>query len=117
MPELPSLLGLLLLNGFMETHIVRGYRELGCRIPHGCSSVRVIRNRPFINVTCGLLWSSCVQRRAHHDFCGRYSTGTGLTSPMVCPGSSIRCRFTPREDNVSPPLEWFDVLSAPGNSR
>ena len=51
LPELPSPLGLSLLDGFMETHIVRGYRELGCRIPTGCSSVRVIRGRPFINVT------------------------------------------------------------------
>lgn len=51
LPELPSPLGLSLLHGFMETHIVRCYRELGCRIPQGCSSVRVIRGRPFINVS------------------------------------------------------------------
>ena len=51
MPELPSPLGLSLLDGFMETHIVRCYRELGCRIPPEVSSVKVIRGRPFINVT------------------------------------------------------------------
>jgi phosphohistidine swiveling domain-containing protein len=51
LPELPSPLGLSLLDGFMETHIVRCYRELGCCIPPGMSSVRVIRGRPFINVT------------------------------------------------------------------
>ena len=51
LPELPSPLGLSLLDGFMETHIVRCYRELGCRIPPGVSSVKVIRGRPFINVT------------------------------------------------------------------
>ena len=51
LPELPSPLGLSLLDGFMETHIVRGYRKLGCRIPPGASSVRVIRGRPFINMT------------------------------------------------------------------
>jgi pyruvate,water dikinase len=51
LPELPSPLGLSLLDGFMETHIVRCYRELGCRILPGVSSVRVIRGRPFINVT------------------------------------------------------------------
>lgn len=51
LPELPSPLGLALLDGFMETHIVRCYRELGCRIPPGFPSVRVIRGRPFINVT------------------------------------------------------------------
>lgn len=51
LPELPSPLGLSLLEGFMETHIVRCYRELGCRILPGVSSVRVIKGRPFINVT------------------------------------------------------------------
>lgn len=51
LPELPSPLGLSLLDRFMETHIVRCYRELGCQIPPGVSSVRVIRGRPFINVT------------------------------------------------------------------
>jgi rifampicin phosphotransferase len=51
MPELPSPLSLSLLYGFMETHIVCCYRELGCRIPPGASSVRVVRGRPFINVT------------------------------------------------------------------
>ncbi len=51
LPELPSPLGLSLLDGFMETHIVRCYRLLGCRIPSGMSSVKVIRGRPFINVT------------------------------------------------------------------
>ena len=51
LPELPSPLGLSLLDGFMETHIVRCYRELGCRIPPGVSSVKVIRGRPFINMT------------------------------------------------------------------
>ena len=51
LPELPSPLGLSFVDGFMETHIVRCYRELGCRIPPGVSSVRVIRGRPFINVT------------------------------------------------------------------
>ena len=51
LPELPSPLGLSLLDGFMETHIVRCYRELGCRIPPEVSSVNVIRGRPFINVT------------------------------------------------------------------
>jgi phosphohistidine swiveling domain-containing protein len=51
LPELPSPLGLSLLDGFMETHIVRCYRELGCRIPPGVSSVKVIKGRPFINVT------------------------------------------------------------------
>lgn len=51
LPELPSPLGLSCLAGFMEAYIVRQYRELGCRIPPGVSSVNIIHGRPFINVT------------------------------------------------------------------
>lgn len=51
LPELPSPLGLSCLTGFMEAYIVRPYRELGCRIPPGASSVKIIHGRPFINVT------------------------------------------------------------------
>ena len=76
MPELPSLLGLLLLNGFMETHIVRGYRELGCRIPHGCSSVRVIKGRPFINMT--LFLSIMAQLGGDPALPGSVTMATGL---------------------------------------
>jgi pyruvate,water dikinase len=51
LPEIPSPLGLSYLEEFMETHIVRHYRELGCRVPHGWSSVMTLRGRPYINVT------------------------------------------------------------------
>ena len=51
MPEVPSPLGLSFLHMFMEQNILRHYRELGCRIPPGLSSVRVFRGRPYINVT------------------------------------------------------------------
>jgi pyruvate,water dikinase len=51
LPEVPSPLGLSFLEEFMENHILRHYRELGCRIPPGVSSVNIIRGRPFINVT------------------------------------------------------------------
>ena len=51
LPELPSPLGMSFLKKFMEDFIVRHYRELGCTIPAGLSSVRVIQGRPYINVT------------------------------------------------------------------
>jgi len=51
LPEVPSQLGLSFLQEFMDRHIVRHYRELGCRIPSGWSSVRIIQGRPYINVT------------------------------------------------------------------
>lgn len=51
LPDVPSPLGLAFLDAFMETSIVRHYRDLGCRIPDGWPSVRVMRGRPYINVS------------------------------------------------------------------
>lgn len=51
MPDLPSPLGLSFLQEFMDRAIVRHYRTLGCTMPPGLSSVRVIRGRPYINVS------------------------------------------------------------------
>ncbi|WP_447978671.1 PEP/pyruvate-binding domain-containing protein [Candidatus Nitrospira bockiana] len=51
LPDVPSPLGLSFLQTFMETNILRHYRNLGCVIPPGLSSVRVIRGRPYINVS------------------------------------------------------------------
>ncbi|MGH7233666.1 MAG: PEP/pyruvate-binding domain-containing protein [Nitrospiraceae bacterium] len=51
LPDLPSPLGLSFLEAFMEANIVRHYRELGCRMPPGLPSARIIRGRPYINVT------------------------------------------------------------------
>jgi pyruvate,water dikinase len=51
LPELPSPLGLSFVQEFMETTILRQYRDLGCTIPSGLSAVRIIRGRPFINVS------------------------------------------------------------------
>jgi pyruvate,water dikinase len=51
LPEVPSHLGLSFLQEFMDRHIVRHYLELGCRIPPGWSSVRIMQGRPYINVT------------------------------------------------------------------
>lgn len=51
MPELPSPLGLSFLRDFMERAILRHYRTLGCTIPPDVACVRVIRGRPYINVS------------------------------------------------------------------
>jgi len=51
LPELPSLLSLSFLERFMDNHIVSHYRRLGCRVPDGLTSVRVLRGRPYLNVT------------------------------------------------------------------
>ncbi len=51
MPDVPSPLGLSFLEAFMETNIVGHYRELGCRVPDGWPTVRIMRGRPYINVS------------------------------------------------------------------
>ncbi len=51
LPEVPSPLGLSFLHEFMERAILTHYRTLGCCVPHGVSVVRVIRGRPYINVS------------------------------------------------------------------
>ena len=51
MPDLPSPLGLSFLQEFMDRAILRHYRTLGCTMPPGLSSVRIIRGRPYINVS------------------------------------------------------------------
>ncbi len=51
MPDLPSPLGISFLQEFMDRAILRYYRTLGCTLPPGVSSVRIIRGRPYINVS------------------------------------------------------------------
>ena len=51
LPELPSLLSLSFLEQFMDRYILAQYRRLGCRIPDGLTSVRVLQGRPYLNVT------------------------------------------------------------------
>jgi phosphohistidine swiveling domain-containing protein len=51
LPEVPSPLAVSLLQDYMETNILAHYRAVGCRIPPGVSSVRVLWGRPYINVT------------------------------------------------------------------
>ncbi len=51
LPELPSLLSLSFLEQFMERYILSYYRRLGCRIPDGLTSVRILKGRPYLNLT------------------------------------------------------------------
>jgi pyruvate,water dikinase len=51
LPELPSLLSLTFLEQFMDRYILAHYRRLGCQVPDGLTSVRVLRGRPYLNVT------------------------------------------------------------------
>lgn len=51
MPEVPSPMGLSFLEYFMEAYIISHYRRLGCHIPPGLSSVRVLHGRPYLNVS------------------------------------------------------------------
>jgi phosphohistidine swiveling domain-containing protein len=51
LPELPSPLALSYMRDFMETNIIRHYREIGCQIPRGMASIQILRGRPYINVT------------------------------------------------------------------
>ncbi|MFQ5991348.1 MAG: PEP/pyruvate-binding domain-containing protein [Nitrospiraceae bacterium] len=51
LPELPSPLTLSYVHEFMEHHIIRHYREIGCVIPLGMSATRVVGGRPYLNVT------------------------------------------------------------------
>lgn len=51
LPDLPSPLGLSFLQEFMDRAILRHYRTLGCTMPPGVSTVRVIRGRPYINAS------------------------------------------------------------------
>jgi rifampicin phosphotransferase len=51
LPELPSPLGLSFLELFMREHIIAPYRRLGCHIPSGLTSTRILHGRPYLNVT------------------------------------------------------------------
>ncbi len=51
LPELPSPMALSFLQHYMEHNLLSHYRTLGCAIPTGWLSVRIVQGRPFINVT------------------------------------------------------------------
>ena len=66
MPELPSPLGLSFLERFMDAYIIGRYRRLGCTVPDGLSSVRVLHGRPYLNVT--LFYTLVVQLHGNPSF-------------------------------------------------
>jgi len=79
MPELPSPLGLSFLERFMELFFITPYRRLGCRIPSGVSSVRIVHGRPFLNVT--LMHSIVGQLRGDTSILADHMGGEGLLRP------------------------------------
>jgi pyruvate,water dikinase len=85
LPEVPSPLGLSFLQQFMEDFIIRHYRELGCVVPEGVSSVRIVDGRPYINVT--LLQACISQLGGQPDLVTEHMGGDGhgplwLPSPL-----------------------------------
>ena len=79
MPELPSPLGLSFLERFMESFLITPYRRLGCRIPSGLSSVRIVHGRPFLNVT--LMHSVVGQLRGDTLILAEHMGGESLLRP------------------------------------
>jgi len=82
MPELPSPLGLSFLERFMDAYIIGPYRRLGCTVPDGLSSVRVLHGRPYLNVT--LLYTLVAQLRGNPSFLTEQMGGEplGVTPPV-----------------------------------
>lgn len=84
LPELPSPLGLSFLERFMEAYIITPYRRLGCTIPTGTTAVRILRGRPYINMT--LMHSLIVQLRGNPSLVTEQMGGESLTTmPAVQP--------------------------------
>lgn len=83
LPELPSPLGLSLLQNFMENNILRHYRQLGCRIPPGASSIRIVRGRPYINLT--LFQSFMAQLGGDPTLVVEHMGGEAALAPTVFP--------------------------------
>ncbi len=84
MPELPSPLGLSFLEYFMDACIIEPYRRLGCRIPDGLSSTRVLHGRPYLNVT--LFHSLVAQLRGDPSLLSEQMGGEPIAvEPVVSP--------------------------------
>jgi len=93
MPELPSPLGLSYLEQFMRDHIIEPYRRLGCRIPDGVSSTRILSGRPYLNLTL------------YHLLVGQLRGNPSLLSEQMG-GESIAAVHTVR------PLGWLSLIRA-----
>ncbi len=84
MPELPSPMGIAFLDRFMGEYMIAPYRRLGCMIPEGLSAVRVLRGRPYLNVT--LFYSLVIQLHGNPAFLTEQMGGDRLTfTPPVRP--------------------------------
>ena len=84
MPELPSPLGLSFLEHFMDTCIIAPYRRLGCRVPVGLSSTRILHGRPYLNVT--LFHSLVAQLRGDPSLLSEQMGGEPIAvAPVVRP--------------------------------
>jgi rifampicin phosphotransferase len=84
MPELPSPLGLSFLEHFMEEYILEPYRRLGCHIPNGLSSSRILHGRPYLNVT--LFHSLVAQLRGDPSLLSEQMGGMPISvAPAVQP--------------------------------
>ncbi len=84
MPELPSPVGLSFLERFMEAYIIAPYRRLGCRIPEGLSSARVLHGRPYLNVT--LFHLLVAQLRGNPALLSEHMGGESIAAaPVVRP--------------------------------
>ncbi|MBH0181536.1 MAG: hypothetical protein HP490_07660 [Nitrospira sp.] len=84
MPELPSPLGLSFLELFMKEHIVAPYRRLGCHIPEGLTSTRILHGRPYLNVT--LFHSLVAQLRGNPFLLSEHMGGEPIEiAPSVQP--------------------------------
>jgi len=81
LPEQPSPLGLWFLRQFMETNILSHYAQLGCAIPAGLSAVRVIHERPYINVT--LFQSFIVQLGGDPNLVMEHMGGEASSLPFI----------------------------------
>ncbi len=71
----------------MELFFITPYRRLGCRIPSGVSSVRIVHGRPFLNVT--LMHSIVGQLRGDTSILADHMGGEALLRPprlsrLVC---------------------------------
>ncbi len=84
MPELPSPLGLSFLELFMKEHIVAPHRRLGCHIPEGLPSTRILHGRPYLNVT--LFHSLVAQLRGNPSLLSEHMGGEPIeVAPSVQP--------------------------------
>lgn len=91
LPELPSPLGLSFLERFMEHNMVRHYRDLGCLVPPNVDPVRVVRGRPYINVT--LFQSFTAQLGGNPSLLAEHMGGEVGFLPMDVPPLSLLRRI------------------------